>query len=60
MKKRKYWAGYVEDKIDSLNMDETTKYVLSVFRTRKIARKHYQDVRPVYIVPAKASRKKAQ
>lgn len=52
-----YWAGYVDGKLDTSGWADPAD-VISIFRTRKAARKAFQDVRAVHVVLVEAPKRK--
>lgn len=48
-KRRKYWAGFCDDKINVRADKFGDEKAIEVFLRRKDARKYYEDVRPVEI-----------
>jgi hypothetical protein len=49
MAKKKYWAGFVSGKIYTQNHLPEYAGNVAIFTNKKIAKKFYQDVRPVEI-----------
>ena len=56
-KPKTYWAGFVDGKLDtsgwSIGQRKDITDLISIFRTRKTARKVFLDVRPVRVVLAR-------
>ena len=54
MKRKKYWAGFVNNQLDEnefkeLHANYNPVYRPQIFIRKKDALKHYQDVRPIEI-----------
>ncbi len=64
MKTRRYWGGFMNGRLHTMEVDsgwggfgtgDRTR-VPAIFTTRKAAREQYQDVRPVWVLPAPPSK----